>query len=113
VQGLVSSLKLVCPTAEHRTCMRHIYANFRSANHKGILLKDMLWNCASSYTQTKFHTAMEEIKKISEPAFNYLAKIDLSTCSKGWFNTMSMSDLIHNNYAECFNSWILLMDLEV
>jgi hypothetical protein len=78
VQGLVSSLELVCPTAENRTCMRHIYANFRSAGHKGIQLKDMLWNHALSYTQTEFHTAMEEIKKVSELAYNYLAKIDPS-----------------------------------
>jgi hypothetical protein len=84
--------------------VRHIYANFRSAGHKRILLKDMLWNATLSYTQTEFHTAIEEIKKVSEPAYNYLAKIDPSTWCKGWFNTMCNSDLVHNNCAECLKS---------
>jgi hypothetical protein len=79
VQGIVPILELVCPTAKYRTCVRHIYANFRSAGHKGILLEDMLWNCASFYTWTKFHNAMEEIKSISEPEYNYLTKIHPST----------------------------------
>jgi hypothetical protein len=67
----------------------------------------MLWNAASSYTETEFQYAMEEMKKVSEPAYNYLAKIDPSSWCKGWFNTMVKSDLVHNNCAECFNSWIL------
>jgi hypothetical protein len=107
VQGIVPSLELVCPTAEHRTCVRHIYANFRSAGHKSLLLKDMLWKCASSYTQPEFHNAMEEMKSISEPAYTYVSKINPSTWCRGWFNTMCKSDLVHNNCAECFNSWIL------
>jgi hypothetical protein len=87
--------------------VRHIYANFRSAGHKELLLKDMLWKCASSYTQTEFHNAMGEIKSVSELAYTYLSKITPSTWCRGWFNTMSKSDLVHNNCVECFNSWIL------
>ena len=107
VQGIVPSLELVCPTTEHHTCVRHIYDNFRSAGHKGLLLKNMLWNCASSYTQTEFHNTMEEIKSVNEPAYNYLTKIHPSTWCWGWFNIMSKSDLVHNNCTECFNLWIL------
>jgi hypothetical protein len=114
VQGIVPSLELVCPPVEHCTCVRHIYANFRSAGHKGLLLKDMLWKCASSYTQTEFHNAMGVIKSVSEPAYTYLSKITPSTWCRGWFNTMSKFDLVHNNCAECFNSWILkYLDLTI
>ena len=67
----------------------------------------MLWNAASSYTQLEFQFAMEEMKKVNEPTYNYLAKIDPSSWCRGWFNTSSKSDLVHNNCAECFNSWIL------
>jgi hypothetical protein len=67
----------------------------------------MFWNDASSYTKTEFQYAMDEMKKVSEPAYNYLAKIDPSSWCRGWFNTMAKSDLLHNNCAECFNSWIL------
>jgi hypothetical protein len=104
---LVPAVEQVCPTAEHRTCVRHLYANFRSAGFKGVLLKDMLWNAASSYTQLQFQLAMEEIKTVNESAYNFLAKIDPSSWCRGWFNTSSKSDLVHNDCAECFNSWIL------
>jgi hypothetical protein len=67
----------------------------------------MLWNAASSYTQLQFQLAMEEIKTVNESAYNFLAKIDPSSWCRGWFNTSSKSDLVHNNCAECFNSWIL------
>ena len=50
---------------------------------------------------------MEEMKKVSEHAYNYLAKIDPNTWCRGWFNTMSKSDLVHNNCTKCFNPWIL------
>jgi hypothetical protein len=36
--------------AEHRICVRHLYANFRIDGHPGVLLKDMLWRAASAYT---------------------------------------------------------------
>ena len=49
---------------------------FQTVGHRGILLKDMLWNVASSYTETEFQYAMKEIKKVSKPAYSYLAKID-------------------------------------
>jgi hypothetical protein len=92
---------------EYHTCVRHLYANFKTAGHRGIRLKDMIWNATSFYTQIEFQYAMEEMKKVSEPAYNYLAKINPSSWCRGWFNTMAKSDLVHNSYAECFNSWIL------
>jgi hypothetical protein len=60
------------------------------------------------YTQIDFHYAMEEMKKVSELTYNYLVKIDPSTWCRGWFNTMSKSNLVHNNCAECFNSRIFV-----
>jgi transposase-like protein len=43
VQGLIPSIKQVCPQSEHRKCVRHLYANFRNHDHRGMLLKDLLW----------------------------------------------------------------------
>jgi hypothetical protein len=50
VQGLVPSLMELCPNAEHRICVWHLYANFRNDGHRGVLLKDMLWRVVASYT---------------------------------------------------------------
>jgi hypothetical protein len=106
VQGLVPSIQQVSPMSEHRTCVRHLYANFRNEGHKGILLKDLLWTAASSYTQVEFHRAMEEMKRVNKPAYEYLAKVDPSSWCRGWFNTDAKCDLLHNNTCESFNSWI-------
>jgi hypothetical protein len=47
------------------------------------------------------------MKKVNESVYNYHAKIDTSSWCWGWFNTRSKFDMVHNNCAECFNSWIL------
>lgn len=74
MQGLVPSIQQASPTFEHRTCVRHLYANFRNKGHKGILLKDLLWTAVSLYTQIEFHGAMEEMKRVNKPAYEYLGK---------------------------------------
>jgi hypothetical protein len=48
----------VCPNAEHRICVRHLYANFRNDGHRGVLLKDLLWRVAASYTQNEFYAVI-------------------------------------------------------
>jgi hypothetical protein len=106
VQGFIPSIEQVCPQSEHRTCVRHLYANFRNHGHRGVLLKDLLWCAAASYTKTEFYEVMEDIKRISKDAHAYLDKIDPSTWCRGWFNTHCKFGLLHNNTYEAFNSWI-------
>jgi hypothetical protein len=106
VQGLIPSIEQVCPQSEHRTCVRHLYTNFRNHGHRGVLLKDLLWRAAASYTKMEFYEVMEDIKRISKDAHAYLDKIDPSTWCRGWFNTHCKYGLLHNNTCEAFNSWI-------
>ncbi|XP_059463443.1 uncharacterized protein LOC132192169 [Corylus avellana] len=106
VQGLVQSLEQVCPQSEHRTCVRHLYANFRSEGHRGVLLKDLLWQALAAYTKQEFYIVMDEIKRTSKDAHAYLEKVDPNTWCRGWFNTNVKSGLLHNNTCESFNSWI-------
>lgn len=98
MQGLLQSLEVVAPGAEHRICCRHLYANYRSVSHKGLALKDKLWT-----------REMEELKSICPDVdvYEYLSKIDPSTWSKAWSSTFPKCDLIVNNLLECFNAWIL------
>jgi len=44
-----------------------------------VLLKDLLWRAASSYTQTRFYAAMEELKGLNPKAHDYLGKVDPRT----------------------------------
>jgi len=103
----VPSFDVVMPMADHRICVRHLYANFRDKGFRGVALKELLWNAASSYTEVDFRFQMEEIKKVNPDAFDYLDKIDPSRWSRAWFSDHSKCDLLVNNICECFNSYIL------
>jgi hypothetical protein len=65
----------VCPNAEHRICVRHLYANFRNEGHRGVLLKDMLWRAASAYTQHEFHTV--RLRALMPKHMNTLQRLTL------------------------------------
>jgi len=89
VQGLVPSFDVVAPGADHRICVRHLYVNYKDEGHRGVALKDKLWTTVEAYTEADFHKEIEELKGISQDAYDYLAKIDPSTWSRAWFNTFS------------------------
>jgi hypothetical protein len=103
----VPSFDVVMPMADHRICVRHLYANFRDKGFRGVALKELLWKAASAYTEVEFRFQMEEMKKVSPDAFDYLDKIDPSGWSRAWFSDYPKCDLLVNNICECFNSYIL------
>ncbi|XP_059436479.1 uncharacterized protein LOC132169463 [Corylus avellana] len=107
-KGLMPVLEVVLPMADHRICVRHLYVNFRDLEgHKGLALKEQLWAAATAYTQHEFTAHMEELKKLSKDAYEYLNKIDHSGWSRAWFNESPRCELLVNNICECFNSYIL------
>jgi hypothetical protein len=84
-----------------------LYTNYRDLGHKGVALKDKLWSEAVAYIEAEWSREMEELKRISPDAYDYLAKIDPSMWARAWFSTFPKCDLIVNNISECFNAWIL------
>ncbi|XP_035546580.1 uncharacterized protein LOC118348629 [Juglans regia] len=106
-KGLKPAMEELVPYNDSRICVRHLYANFRDAGHRGVALKEKLWQAATAYTKRDFERAMEELKALSQPAYDYLKVIDPSQWSRAWFNTFSKSDLVVNNLSECFNAYIL------
>ena len=56
--------------------MRHLYANYEDSGHHGLALKDKLFAAATAYIEADFYKEMDELKNISEYAYNYLMKID-------------------------------------
>jgi hypothetical protein len=97
----------VLPGGDHRFCVRHLYANYRDSGHRGLALKDKLWAAAAAYTEADFLNEMEELKNISEYAYNFLMEVDRRSWSRAWFNTSPKCDLLVNNLCECFNAYIL------
>ncbi|KAL4369679.1 hypothetical protein GQ457_05G019940 [Hibiscus cannabinus] len=96
------------PNVEHRTCVRHLYTNFKSnSGFQGKALKDALWKAARATYMKEFTDAMKEIRSISEAAFEWLQKKDPSKWSKSHFGTNCKSDMLLNNFSESFNKMIL------
>lgn len=93
---------------DHRICVTHLYANYKDEGHRGMALNDKLWVVATTYTEADFYKEMREIRGISNDTYEYLAKIDLSTWSRAWFNTFLKWDLLVKNLYECFNAYILM-----
>ena len=98
---------MVCPMADHRSCVRHLYANYRDKGHKGKALKDKLWAAAAAYTEHEFLEQMGELKKLCPKAYEYLDNVDPSMWSRSYFTDYSKRDLLVNNLSESFNSYIL------
>ncbi|XP_023753694.1 uncharacterized protein LOC111902053 [Lactuca sativa] len=74
-KGLVDAVKERVPVAEHRQCVRHIYANFKK-RFKGEQYMKLFWAAAASTTQPKFEAEMNFIKKIDPLGYEHLMERD-------------------------------------
>ena len=68
--------------ADHRSCVRHLYANYRDKGHKRKALKDKLSAAATAYTEHEFLEQMGELKKLCPKAYEYLDNVDPSMWSR-------------------------------
>ncbi|KAF7820809.1 uncharacterized protein G2W53_026264 [Senna tora] len=91
---------------DHRVCVRHLYANFKKL-HKGKSLKDGLWNVCRATTMHIFKHHMSVLKSLHVDAHNWLTKYPANTWSKHTFSPRTKCDILQNNIAETFNSFIL------
>ncbi|KAB1206096.1 hypothetical protein CJ030_MR7G006000 [Morella rubra] len=106
-EGLLPAFEVVIQMVDHRFYVKHLYANFRGVGHRGVVLKDKLWGAATTYTENEFNKKMDELKALSLDAHEYLRKVDPSVWSRSWLHTHSSSDIVVNNFRECFNSYVL------
>lgn len=104
-QGLIESVKQVLPSAEHRQCARHIYANFRK-RFSGVLFRNLFWKISKSSYPTLFEENMDELKKANIDAYNYLKQRDPSSWCRAFFSTNAACEAVENGISECFNSLI-------
>ncbi|KAL2926066.1 Transposase for insertion sequence element ISRM5 [Bienertia sinuspersici] len=60
-QAILSGIASVFPSAEHRHCARHIFANWHKA-HKGDEMKLVFWKIAQSYNLADMNDAYDELR---------------------------------------------------
>ncbi|KAH9705145.1 SWIM-type domain-containing protein [Citrus sinensis] len=70
-KGLLGAIEITWPTAYHRPCARHIYANF-CKEHPGVSLRNLFWRAVSSTNKFDYAIAMEKLKKEKLEAWQWL-----------------------------------------
>ena len=68
MQGLLDVVRSQLPMAEHRCCVRHLYANLRK-KHKNKDLQKQFWLCAKSYNMPNFEANVKEMKRLSPQGY--------------------------------------------
>ncbi|XP_062114539.1 uncharacterized protein LOC133825641 [Humulus lupulus] len=71
-KGLENVVGAIFSWCEVRYCVRHLHANFKK-EYPRLLLKQLLWAAANTTTQAEFARAMQEVKDVSDGAYNWLA----------------------------------------
>ncbi|KAK9193218.1 hypothetical protein WN944_003915 [Citrus x changshan-huyou] len=72
-KGLLNAIPNTWPSAYHRACCRHVYANF-AKDHAGAKLRNLFWRAAKSSNRHDFNEAMALIKEEKIAAYNWLER---------------------------------------
>ncbi|KAK9911852.1 hypothetical protein M0R45_035737 [Rubus argutus] len=105
-KGLGIAIQELMPGAEHRHCVRHLYNNFK-AKHPGEGLKQSLWNAARSSTKVWYNKHMDEMKTLSEEAWQWFEDKNPEHWTRSHFSDLAKCDILLNNICESFNAAIL------
>jgi len=106
-QGLLDALEYLMPGLEHRYCVKHLHANFKTKGFKGKEFKDALWSAARAPNEIQFKYYLSMIRGMDGAADDYIEKVDPFMWSRHAFQTSSCSDILLSNIAESFNAWVL------
>nr|XP_043618355.1 uncharacterized protein LOC122590086 [Erigeron canadensis] len=102
-KGIIPALAKMFPSAEHRYCLKHIHENMKQ-KWRGQAFKNHLWRCATATIVQEFQRYMEEFKRYSEPAYNWLVKIPPQHWARSHFSGRAKSDVLLNNMCKVLNS---------
>ncbi|XP_028072842.1 uncharacterized protein LOC114275053 [Camellia sinensis] len=103
-KGLIDAVAELFPNASHKFCVRHLYNNFKG-EHKGLVLKDLLWKAARATTVPVFTRVMAEIKEVDCKAYDWLVERPPIHWSRSNFNTFPKCDLLLNNLCRWIPKW--------
>lgn len=59
-------------STEHRHCVRHLYANFKTPGHGNLALKQILWAVTRATIVAWWEAEMQKIRDLSGKAYKWL-----------------------------------------
>ncbi|XP_062089467.1 uncharacterized protein LOC133796002 [Humulus lupulus] len=105
-KGLENAVRAIFSGCEVRYCVRHLHSNFKK-EYPGLLLKQLLWPAANTTAQVEFARAMQEVKVVSDGAYNWLAGKNPTEWRKSHILEYPKCDILVNDLCESFNAAIL------
>ncbi|KAL2937839.1 NADPH-dependent D-xylose reductase [Bienertia sinuspersici] len=105
-QAILSGIASVFPSAKHRHCARHIFANWNK-HHKGDEIKLAFWKIAQSYNLADMNDAYDELKKADKAAALSFKRYNPKCFCRAYMSTSCKADVITSNLAETFNGYII------
>ncbi|EEE63217.1 hypothetical protein OsJ_18027 [Oryza sativa Japonica Group] len=105
-KGIVNAVQHWAPSAEHRNCARHIYANWKKKFSKKEWQKKF-WRCAKAPNVMLFNLAKARLAQETVEGARAIMNTDPSHWSRAWFRFGSNYDSVDNNICETFNKWIV------
>ncbi|XP_062074891.1 uncharacterized protein LOC133778892 [Humulus lupulus] len=103
-KGLENAVGAIFSGCEVRYCVRHLQHKLSLLE---LLLKQLLWAAANTTTQAEFARAMQEVKDVSDGAYNWLAGKNPTEWTKSHISEYPKCDILVNNLCESFNAAIL------
>ncbi|KAJ0972417.1 hypothetical protein J5N97_020376 [Dioscorea zingiberensis] len=106
-KGLEEAISKIYPLVEHRTCVRHLYKNFKK-KFVGNVLQKIVWIAASSFTTTTYNASLEELEVVNMKAYEWFLDLERKheIWSRSQFGTIAKCHYITNNISESFNAWV-------
>lgn len=101
-KGILGALFIHFPNFLTRYCARHIFANFKFKFPK-VILRNLYWKAARENEPRVFLCPIEQIKNISNNAYDWLQKIPAKQWSRHAFNVAIKIDHVTNYMTESFN----------
>lgn len=105
-KGLIQAVQQLLLRAEHRHCARHIYCNW-AKKWRGEEPKMHFWACARSTFQEEFTRRLAMLDSVANGSVSDAIRVNPHKWVKAFFSTVPKCDIVNNNLAETFNSWIL------
>lgn len=105
-KGLIDVVDQLFPNAEHRHCLKHLYANFNK-DHKGLTLKLQMESIARATTLPWFYDEMKRMLNLHEPSHTWPSKRNPSQWARSHFRAEFKCDILLNDLSEAFNRSIL------
>jgi len=103
-KGLIEAVRCTLPNAEHRICMRHVFANMKK-KFSGENMEQIVWGAARAYNEVQYLHWMHQLYALSKDAYEYLTNIP-QKWSRHTFKSNACCGYITNNLSESFNAWI-------